>query len=102
MQHNEEFVEIVCHDVSKFKRWSSTAVAANIAMLGAAKDRLANGTMTRARYDAVERSVGFTHNPLGLWMDPEILQNVDLIEAVTVDWVHNVLQDGVFTVEACV
>ena len=102
MQHGDDFVEITCHDVSKFKRWSSTAVATNIAMLGVARDRLASGAMTRARYDALERSVGFAYNPHGLWTDAEILQHVDLIEAVTVDWVHNTLQDGTFTVEACI
>ena len=102
MQHGDDFVEITCHDVNKFKRWSSTAVATNIAMLGVARDRLASGVMTKARYDALERSVGFTYNQHGLWTDAEILQHVDLIEAVTVDWVHNTLQDGTFTTEACI
>lgn len=100
LPHGDGFVEITCHDVSKFKRWSSSAVAANIGMLGVARERLANGTMTKSRYDTLERSVGFSYNPHGLWTDADILQHVDLIEAVTVDWAHNMLQDGTFTVEA--
>ena len=45
---------------------------------------------------------GLTYNPDGLLSDVALRHRIRVIETFTSDWVHDVLQDGVFTTEAWV
>jgi len=70
-------------------------------MLIAAYGRYNAGTMTKAKFEELEIVVGFNANPSGL-LASQLLPtcaSVNLVSATTYDWVHNMLQNGVFTVE---
>jgi len=96
---SDGFVEITCADPSKFKGWDPKALLENIRMLGDAQSRVDASTMTRTRYESLEKSVGFNYNKDGILSDPDVLDYFNPIGTITVDWVHNMLQDGVFTTE---
>jgi hypothetical protein len=69
-------------------------------MLGAASCRVAAGTMTNAKYLQLSQSLGLNWNQFGLIADLGLRPHVDPIGIMTYDWVHNMLQDGVFSSEA--
>ena len=74
----------------------------NCRLVQAVKARVAAGTMTKSRAETVEKSVAFNCNVDGLWFDDELLLHWSPLQCVTVDWVHNMLQDGTFSTEATV
>lgn len=65
-----------------------------------AKRRTDAGTMTKSRFESLEKTAGLKCNPLGMLCDRQLLASFDPISACTYDWVHNVLQDGIFTTES--
>jgi hypothetical protein len=97
---NNEYVEITCSDPSKFKAWSLRSLLANLRLVREASEKYAAGEMTKARFTNIEKSVGFRWNPLGLLADTELHQFCDPLSVITMDWVHNMFQDGIFTLEA--
>lgn len=96
-----EFVDLTCTDPTSFKRWTVSALCENIAMVRDATARVADGAMTRSRLENITKVVGFRWNEHGMWADASFLSHVDPLAAITVDWVHNTLQDGTFTTEVC-
>ena len=95
------FVEITSCEIGRFRRWTKAAIIENIRLLSAMEERAARGEVTRSRLQDLKRASAFSHNQWGLWMDDELMLSIDPIEAVTVDWVHNSMQDGTFTTEVC-
>lgn len=56
--------------------------------------------MTKARFEALEKSLGLRYNPDGLLANVHLRPHVNPMSVMTWDWVHNMLQDGTLTVEA--
>jgi hypothetical protein len=94
------FVEIDCWDTSRFRRSDSKDIATIVDLLKVAKAKVDAGTMTATRFKEYEQATGFHYNPDGLLADAELMAAFDVSTAFHYDWVHNMLQDGVFTVEA--
>jgi hypothetical protein len=94
------YVEITCTDPSCFKSWPAGELAVMVDMLGAASERVEAGTMSNGKYLQLSQSIGVNWNPFGLIADLRLRPHVDPIGVMTYDWVHNMLQDGVFSAEA--
>lgn len=93
-------VEISSHDCRAFRSWGLEEVLQVTATLRDASSRVAAGTMPASRFEELEMSVGITWNADGLLADTELCRLTNPVHAVTYDWAHNMLQDGVFTSEA--
>ena len=95
------FVEIGCADPSAFIAWSPGDQQTTVQLLCAAYDRVRAGTLTKTSLNDLEVVTGLHANPHGL-LASSILPacaNWNLVETATYDWVHNMLQGGVFTLE---
>jgi hypothetical protein len=97
---SDGYVEISCTDIQSFRSWPATELAVMVDMLGSASAKCAAGTMTKTKYLQLEQTVGVNWNPSGLLADHRLRPHVDPIGVMTYDWVHNMLQDGVFSAEA--
>jgi len=93
-------VETTSSDPAVFQRWQDTDVAAACDLLVQAQTKVDEGSWTKVRFENLEQVIGINCNPHGVLFDRELQQHTSLIGAVTYDWVHNMLQDGVFTTEA--
>jgi hypothetical protein len=94
------YVEITCSDTLQFKEWTPQELAINVGLLDEASLRVRTSEMTKAAFHDLEMMMGINHNPDGLLADAELLRHLDPLVCITYDWVHNMLQAGVFTVEA--
>ncbi len=68
--------------------------------LGDANARVVAGTMGVGKYKELSQSIGLNWNPDGLIADLRLRPHFDPIGSMTYDWVHNMLQDGIFSAEA--
>jgi hypothetical protein len=94
------YVEITCSEPSLFRLWSARDLAQSVDLLQAAAIRHRAGTMTNASFLSAQQVIGLNCNPLGLIADIELRDHINPIECCTYDWLHNMLQDGTFTLEA--
>ena len=95
-----DFADICCTEPHRFRSWSVGAVLENLALLRDAAVRVQSGAMPQSRFDEFQKSIPFSVNDCGIWSDRELLNAWDPLKTVTVDWVHNMLQDGTFSTEA--
>ena len=101
LQHRRPgFYEIDCHDPSLFSKRTEEDLADAVDLLGSANARVVAGNMTKAAFKNLEMIQGLNHNPDGMLADPFLRRHVKATETYTSDWVHDTLQDGVFTGEA--
>ena len=62
---------------------------------------LERGTMSKAKFDELKMVTGFNHNPHGLLAGSQLQRHGwDPIRSVVYDWVHTMLSDGVWLLEA--
>lgn len=94
------FHEVDCDDPALFTKRSDEDLAIAWDLLAAAHARVVAGTMTKAAFARIEMMQGITYNPDGLLSDVALRHRIRVVETFTSDWVHDVLQDGVFTTEA--
>ena len=92
-------VEYTCHDVSAFQTLQLGQLQQSVEVLRAARSRVDAGTMPHVRYEELSQSVGINFNADGLIASTRLASVCDPVEAMTYDWVHSWLQDGVFNVE---
>ena len=92
-------MEHCSHDVAAFRCWPWREVKQVVQLLIEADQRVADGTMTAAKREQLKMVTGLNTNPMGLLASRRLSEAMDPIEACTYDWVHNILQDGVFSVE---
>ena len=92
-------VEMTCCDYSAFRLQSSSDLFAIADLLLAAQQKVAEGTMTKIRWNQLEIINGLNTNEDGLLTDPMLRTYLDPIGALRYDWLHNMLQDGVMTTE---
>ena len=55
--------------------------------------------MSRAKFDDLQGVIGINFNPHGLLFSRPLFEHVNLIDTVTYDWMHSMLQDGAHTFE---
>ena len=91
--------EIDCHDVKELKLWSSADVRQTVALIAAAKDRVAAGTTSATDCGNLELVLGLNYNAAGILASDALSARIDPVAACTYDWVHNMLQDGVLSME---
>ena len=94
------FHEVDCDDPALFTTRSNEDVATAWDLLAVAHDRVEAGTMAKAAFARLEKVQGLTYHPDGLLSDVALRQSIRVVNTFTYDWVHTVLQDGVFTTEA--
>ena len=68
-------------------------------MLTEAAKRVREGTMAPAKLLALEKAIGFNHNPVGLLADVDLRKWVRIGEVASFDWMHSALQDGTLTTD---
>lgn len=78
-------VEIDCHDASMCRQWRPEQLREVVDLLRAAKARVVEGTMTAARYESLEVSVGLRYNPDGFLASPALASHVDPVAVATYD-----------------
>jgi hypothetical protein len=95
----DDYVDITCHDCSRFRCWTSGELYSTIDLLNAARIRVDGGTMAKARLENLEKSCGFNQNKHGLLSDLNLRAQVDIFSTCLYDWMHSALQNGVITEE---
>lgn len=70
-----------------------------LGVLTTASRRVEGGEMTKTAFDAMAMSLGHHVNPDGVVASAALLQHMNWPHAVTYDWVHSMLQGGVFNRE---
>lgn len=96
------FVEITETRVSEFKPWNVAEACRCMRTMIDAQDRVADGRMTNVAYKDLLFISGLNPNRNGLLADAQLATRLNVLKAVTYDWVHNTFQDGTFTTEATV
>ncbi len=71
-----------------------------ICLLRESCQRALDGRLTKARSEEIQQACGLRYNPHGLLANDLLRRRLSLVGAVTFDWVHSLLQDGVFVLEA--
>lgn len=92
-------VEITCCDHDAFRLQRSSDLFETADLLVASKRRVAEGTMTKVRWEHLEMITGLNTNEDGILSDPVLRQHIDVVSVTRYDWLHNLLQDGVMTTE---
>lgn len=95
-----EYCEVTSHAMGEFKSWPTGEVGRITEMLREANRRVSSGDMTMTKFEELQVASGFNFNPDGLLASRRLADHCSLIHCVTYDWVHTLLQDGVFVVEA--
>jgi hypothetical protein len=93
------YVEVTCVDHKMFKCWSTHDLHSASCTLIAAAERVEAGTMTQTAFADMEKMIGLNLNPHGILADNEMVFATKPLESMRYDWVHSMLQGGVFTIE---
>lgn len=93
------FCEISNADASRFVALSTEDACLNMELLISAKQQVMSGELAASRYTKLEMATGFSANPHGILADKNLSRAIDVMNAVTWDWVHNSFQDGTFNAE---
>lgn len=95
------FVEMSCADPLLLKRTTSSEFRDRCDFVAAAHARYSANRMTKTMFENICKSEGQNYIEGGLGFDSRIRNlGLDWFATITVDWVHTLLQDGVFTNEA--
>lgn len=86
-------------DHTAYKSWSADDVHKSSSTLAAAARRVSTGTMTQTAFNELSMMIGFNHNPHGILTDLRMLRMANPVVTTRYDWVHCMLQQGVFTIE---
>jgi len=95
----DEYVDITCYDVNRFRCWSPDELYSTIDMLVAARSRVVAGTMYHNRLANLEKTCGFNANPHCILADVNLRSRMDVFSSCLYDWMHSALQNGVVTEE---
>ena len=97
--HGHNLVTCACSDMSKCELLTPASLLALIRSLYADEAAYLAGRMTKASRDMRLTAAGFVPTLYGIWSDPAVAKCIKPTETLCMDWVHNCLQDGVFSVE---
>jgi hypothetical protein len=98
-QRRPGFVEISCCDPTKIHKTTSSEFYERCDLVEAAHRRHAMGNLRNGLFEDIVQSASQNFVEGGIAFD-RILRDLDWFSCITIDWVHTLLQDGVFTVEA--
>ena len=90
------FVEITCCDHRLLHKTTPEEFHHSCDLVAAAHARHRDGDITKTLLENIEKTEGIRYVPGGLAYDLR-LRRLGFFEAITVDWVHTWLQDGVLT-----
>ena len=94
-QWNEKYIEIDCHDPSKFRTWRNADLAKAVDVCVEAFQQQAAGEMSKKALKETQQALGFKATPDGLLADRELRCLVDFMGVLRYDWPHTFLADGV-------
>ena len=94
-----KYVEIDCHDATKFKAWSNAELAATIDVLVDAQRQCVAGAISQTRLQDTQQQLGFRATEDGLLASPELRLCIDFMQSLRYDWAHTFLADGIFGAE---
>jgi hypothetical protein len=94
------YVEITATDHSSLIKTSTRDFEETCDLVAEAHRRYVAGTLAKTMHDNILKSEAMNYVPGGICFDARLRGVVDFYEAVTVDWVHTYLQEGVVNVEA--
>jgi hypothetical protein len=86
--------ELCCKWLHPQAEWEQS-----VDLLRAASERVAAGTMPKARLTEISLACGLHDNPAGLLSSDRLRGHVNIMSTVTYDWMHAWLQDGVMNDE---
>ena len=93
------YVEIQCHDTSKFKCWCNNELAKTINLCASSQQEHAAGRMYKTHLEDLQRRLGYRATEEGLLADPELRRHIDWMGTVRYDWPHTFLSDGIVGAE---
>ena len=99
-EFDEGYVEIACHDATKFKAWPEAELHATMDMLVEARAKWLSGDIPKVRLETLQTAFGFRPTPEGLLCCASLRPVVSFTSVMRYDWVHTLLSDGVLTTEA--
>ena len=94
-----KYVEISCHDVSKFKIWTNADLAGAVDVLVHAERQCAAGAISAARLQDMQQHLGFRATEDGLLASPELRLCIDFMGSLRYDWAHTFLANGILGAE---
>ena len=95
------FVEITCSDHRELHKTTAAEFHDSCDLVAEAFDRWhTHRTLAKGLYDNILKTEGLNYVPGGIAFDTRLRGRVNFFDALTVDWAHTWLQDGVLTVEA--
>jgi hypothetical protein len=84
-------------DPNAFKLWDSAELYKAIDVLVLAKARSESLEIPKVRYNDMVKTFGFRPSSNGLLADVSLRTTVPVVQALTYDWVHTFLADGLVT-----
>ena len=95
------YVEITCTDHRLLHKTTLAEFQDSCDLVAEAHDRYhTHWTISKGMLDRIIKTEGKNYVPGGVPFDLRLRGRVNFFEAVTMDWVHTFLQDGVLTVQA--
>ena len=93
------FVETSCANYAEFKKTTRSHFEASCDLVAEAHRRYQARSITKVMFDNIQKVEGFNYCPGGIAYDMSLRGQIDFFSAITMDWVHILLQDGVLTDE---
>ena len=93
------FVEISCTNRALVIPTTKHSFEDSAAIVEEAAIQYRNGQIRKGRYEMIQKTESLNYVPGGLAYDMRLRNKVEWFEALTFDWVHTMLQDGVMSVE---
>jgi hypothetical protein len=93
-------VDVTCEEQAAFRSWPASEMDKVMLMLGESSQRHHDGRLPAAKFEELQQACGLRYNANGLLASSRLRSHCSLLEIVTFDWVHTLLQDGVFVLEA--
>lgn len=100
LEFGEGFCDITCHQSASFKSWPAPELDRIVQMLRESFRRVQSGTLSNAKFEDIQQACGLHFNALGFLASDQLRAHCNLLQVVTFDWVHTLLQDGCFVLEA--
>ena len=94
------FVEVTCSDHTELHKTTEAEFNLSCDLVVAAVNRRNTRAITKGYFNNILKTEGMNYVPGGIAFDARLRNSVGFFPAVTMDWVHTYLQDGVFSVEA--
>ena len=98
-QDPANYVTMSCCDQKKFKKQTSQDLYDSMDILIEASRQVEAKTMTKARFEQMQKAMGLKCNPQGLLAQRDLRDCIGVLEVITLDWMHLTICDGIFTTE---